>query len=149
MVLHSWTKPPPYIYFKLIHIFLRHIVKMNSSVVVLQSSLSAFWNKTVCLCIIENSICHWKCSCIKEMPDEAGWWRGLGVDRTGDRGESFLFHRKRALNRLVKRKSVKYQFCDDEKSWTIDFCPWVERWDLGDIWKLTLSKIIYEPCMET
>jgi len=71
---------------------------------------------------------------------------GSGQDR--ERDESFLFHRKRAVNRLVKRKSVKYQFCDDEKSWTIDFAR-VERWDFRDIWKLTLNKIICEPCMGT
>ena len=45
----------------------------------------------------------------------------MGADRTGDRDKRFLFHSKRALNRLVERKSVKYQFCEDEKSWTIDF----------------------------
>lgn len=38
-----------------------------------------------------------------------------------ERDECSLFHRKRTINRLVKRKSVKYQLFDDEKSWTIDF----------------------------
>lgn len=38
-----------------------------------------------------------------------------------ERDEHSLFHRKRTINSLVKRKSVKYQLFDDEKSWAIDF----------------------------
>lgn len=41
------------------------------------------------------------------------------MDRTREREERTLFHR--VVKKLVKRKSVKYQFCHDEKSWTLDF----------------------------
>ena len=45
------------------------------------------------------------------------------MDRTREREESKLFHRKRVIKRLVKRKPVKYQFCVNEESWTLDFFP--------------------------
>lgn len=43
------------------------------------------------------------------------------MERTRERDVSCLFHGERAINRLVKRKSIKYRFCGDKKFWTLDF----------------------------
>lgn len=52
---------------------------------------------------------------MKEVTDEVGWRRGQGVGRIREREESGLLCRKGAIQRLVKREPVIFQFCGAEQ----------------------------------